>query len=71
MHKKKQIEATESDQAWPQELGANCEVGKKLRAFYASIQDEVIPEKLLCLLEQLEMAEQDVKQKENDSGGVG
>lgn len=39
------------------ELGANSEIGTKLRALYSSIQDETIPERFLDLLEKLDQAE--------------
>lgn len=39
------------------ELGPNTEIGSKLRALYSSIQDEVIPERLLDLLERLDQVE--------------
>ncbi|MBN9047806.1 MAG: RNA polymerase [Rhizobiales bacterium] len=40
-------------------LGPNCEVGLKLKALYASIQDETIPDRFLDLLEKLDQAEQE------------
>ncbi|MBV2144693.1 RNA polymerase [Falsochrobactrum sp. TDYN1] len=40
-------------------LGPNCEVGLKLKALYASIQDEIIPDRFLDLLEKLDQAEQE------------
>jgi len=40
-------------------LGPNCEVGLKLKALYASIQDEAIPDRFLDLLEKLDQAEQE------------
>ena len=39
------------------ELGANSEIGTKLRALYSSIQDETIPDRFLDLLEKLDQAE--------------
>lgn len=39
------------------ELGANSEIGTKLRALYSSIQDETIPERFLDLLEKLDQVE--------------
>lgn len=39
-------------------LGANSDIGSKLRALYGSIQDEGIPDRLLDLLEKLDQAEQ-------------
>nr|WP_237122702.1 NepR family anti-sigma factor [Pseudochrobactrum asaccharolyticum] len=38
-------------------MGANSEIGTKLRALYSSIQDETIPERFLDLLEKLDQAE--------------
>ncbi len=40
-------------------LGPHCEVGFKLRALYASIQDETIPDRFLDLLEKLDQVEQE------------
>ena len=42
-------------------LGANSDIGMKLRAFYGSVQDEGIPDKLLDLLEKLDQVEQQSK----------
>jgi hypothetical protein len=39
-------------------LGANSDIGAKLRALYSSVQEEGIPDKLLDLLEKLDHAEQ-------------
>lgn len=39
------------------ELGANSDIGMKLRAFYGAVQEESIPDKLLDLLEQLDQVE--------------
>jgi len=39
-------------------LGANSDIGAKLRALYGAVQDEGIPESLLDLLERLDQAEQ-------------
>lgn len=39
-------------------LGANSDIGAKLRALYGAVQDEPIPDKFLDLLEQLDQAEQ-------------
>lgn len=50
-------------------LGPNCEVGTKLRALYASIQDEAIPDRFLQLLEKLDAAEEIYQDKINQSGG--
>ena len=38
-------------------LGANSDIGAKLRALYTSVQDEGIPDKFLDLLEKLDRAE--------------
>ncbi len=38
-------------------LGANSDIGKRLRALYGSIQDEVIPDKFIDLLEKLDSVE--------------
>jgi hypothetical protein len=38
-------------------LGANSDIGNKLRALYGSVQDEGIPDHLLDLLEKLDQAE--------------
>ena len=40
-------------------LGPNSDIGARLRAFYTSVQDEAIPERLLDLLEKLETAERE------------
>jgi hypothetical protein len=42
-------------------LGSNTDIGVKLRALYGAVQDEPIPERLLDLLEQLDVAEQKSK----------
>lgn len=39
-------------------LGANSDIGAKLRALYGSVQDEGIPDTLLELLEKLDSVEQ-------------
>ena len=39
-------------------LGANSDIGSKLRALYGAVQDEPIPERILDLLEKLDEAEQ-------------
>lgn len=39
-------------------LGANTDIGAKLRAFYGAVQDESIPDTLLDLLDKLDQAEQ-------------
>lgn len=38
-------------------LGPNTDIGKKLRALYAAVQDEGIPPNLLDLLDRLDDAE--------------
>lgn len=52
-----------------EELGPNCEVGTKLRALYASIQDEAIPDRFLDLLEKLDAAEQKQQSENHNIGG--
>ncbi|SBW14498.1 hypothetical protein BR10RB9215_C11334 [Brucella sp. 10RB9215] len=47
-------------------LGPNCEVGLKLKALYASIQDETIPDRFLDLLEKLDQAEQESMRGQNN-----
>ena len=39
-------------------LGANSDIGAKLRALYGAVQDEPIPSRILDLLEKLDEAEQ-------------
>jgi hypothetical protein len=39
-------------------LGANTDIGAKLRALYGAVQDEGIPSQLLDLLEKLDQAEE-------------
>lgn len=39
-------------------LGPNSDIGNKLRALYAAVQDEGIPPQLLDLLDRLDAAEQ-------------
>jgi hypothetical protein len=39
-------------------LGANSDIGVRLRALYASVQEESIPDRLLDLLEKLDQVEQ-------------
>jgi hypothetical protein len=51
-------------------LGPNCEVGLKLKALYASIQDETIPDRFLDLLEKLDQAEQE-SMREHSTRSVG
>ena len=38
-------------------LGPNAEIGRKLRAFYRSVEVEPIPDRFLDLLEKLDEAE--------------
>jgi hypothetical protein len=38
-------------------LGPNSDIGRRLRALYGSIQDEVIPDKFIDLLEKLDTVE--------------
>ena len=42
-------------------LGANSDIGMKLRALYGAVQDETIPDKFLDLLEKLDQVEQQSK----------
>ena len=42
-------------------LGANSDIGKKLRALYGAVQSEDIPAKLLDLLEKLDSVEKTTK----------
>lgn len=44
-------------------LGANSDIGSRLRALYGAVQDEGVPEQLLDLLEKLDSAEQAQKSK--------
>jgi hypothetical protein len=39
-------------------LGANSDIGNKLRALYGAVQEEGIPDKLLQLLDRLDEVEQ-------------
>jgi hypothetical protein len=43
------------------ELGANSDIGIKLRALYGAVQSETIPDKFLDLLEKLDEVEQKSK----------
>jgi hypothetical protein len=43
------------------ELGANSDIGIKLRALYGAVQSESIPDKFLDLLEKLDKVEQKSK----------
>lgn len=45
-------------------LGANTDIGKKLRALYGAVQSEEIPTKLLDLLEKLDAVEKGTKSGE-------
>ncbi|WP_160299977.1 NepR family anti-sigma factor [Devosia geojensis] len=38
-------------------LGPNTDIGSRLRALYGSVQEEVVPDRLLELLEKLDSAE--------------
>ncbi|PRD43993.1 RNA polymerase [Phyllobacterium phragmitis] len=49
--------STEDRSSHRDELGANSELGSKLRALYTSIQEETIPDRFLDLLEKLDQAE--------------
>jgi len=42
-------------------LGPNAEIGRRLRAFYRSVEVEPIPERFLDLLEKLDEAEKKAK----------
>ena len=42
-------------------LGANTDIGAKLRALYSAVKDEPIPEEYLDLLEKLDEAERKSK----------
>ena len=44
-------------------LGANSDIGAKLRAYYGAVQDQPIPDKFLDLLEKLDAVEQASKRK--------
>ena len=46
-------------------LGANSDIGAKLRALYGAVQDEGIPDQLLDLLEKLDQAEQSARSAQN------
>jgi hypothetical protein len=48
-------------------LGANTDIGAKLRALYGSVQDEGIPDHLLDLLEKLDQIEQQSSVKASQS----
>lgn len=71
MRKDKKTPTCITDNLWSNELGPNCEIGKKLRAYYSSIQEEALPGKFLDLLEQLDEAEEKAKIKlpESEAGG--
>jgi hypothetical protein len=47
-------------------LGANSDIGVRLRALYASVQEEGIPERLLDLLEKLDQVEEQGKFKSTE-----
>jgi len=44
-------------------LGANSDIGAKLRAYYGAVQDQPIPDKFLDLLEKLDEVERAGKGK--------
>lgn len=44
-------------------LGPNSDIGAKLRAFYGSVEDQPIPDKLLDLLEKLDEVERASRRK--------
>lgn len=44
-------------------LGANSDIGAKLRAYYGAVQDQPIPDRFLDLLEKLDQVEQTGKRK--------
>jgi hypothetical protein len=46
-------------------LGPNSDIGAKLRAYYGSVEDQPIPDKLLDLLEKLDQVERSSKGKDN------
>lgn len=50
------------EKAAPEFAGAYSEIPKKLKAYYDSLQEEVIPDRFLDLLEKLDRAEQAAKQ---------
>jgi len=54
-------------------LGANSDIGAKLRALYGAVQDEGIPDKFLDLLERLDSAERQqvgtIREAKNGSTG--
>ena len=47
-------------------LDPNNQIGVRLRSFYAAVQDEAIPDRLLDLLEKLDQAEQMATVKVSD-----
>ena len=50
-------------------LGPNTDIGARLRALYGAVQDEGVPDQLLDLLEKLDSAEQQHKEKNASRGG--
>ena len=42
-------------------LGPNSDIGNKLRALYGAVQQEEVPSRLLDLLEQLDVVENETK----------
>ncbi|MDB5542078.1 MAG: hypothetical protein JWQ89_3805 [Devosia sp.] len=47
-------------------LGANSDIGNKLRALYGAVQSEEVPSKLIDLLEQLDAVEKQAKPSKGD-----
>ena len=47
-------------------LDPNNQIGNRLRSFYAAVQDEAIPDRLLDLLEKLDQAERLASAKVSD-----
>jgi hypothetical protein len=50
-------------------LGPNTDIGARLRALYGAVQDEGVPDQLLDLLERLDAAEQQQRDKTAPRGG--
>ena len=50
-------------------LGPNTDIGARLRALYGAVQEEGVPDQLLDLLEKLDTAEQQHKDKTASRGG--
>jgi Anti-sigma factor NepR len=49
-------------------LGANSDVGARLRALYGSVQEEGIPDRILDLLDKLDAAESQAQVKSSSRG---